>query len=138
MKRTYTKEVLELMNLFERATGARLVDCLESDDATYFVVASGDIGKAIGKGGSTAKQFQERLRRKIKIIEYREDPLLFVRSALYPIQPQDVSLREGVVSITLARREEKGLVIGRSAKNLNTLKDLVRRYFDQVKDIVVV
>jgi N utilization substance protein A len=47
-----TEEEMRYMSLFERMTEAVLRDCVERDETVVFVVESGEMGKAIGKGGA--------------------------------------------------------------------------------------
>ena len=130
MRRKYTKELLESMSIFSRMTGAAVRDCFESEGVMHFVVEQGEIGKAIGKGGSVIKEMQQKLQTRIKVIEYSPSKLDFVKNVIYPLRVDDVTDEEGVIFLHSNDRNTKGLLIGRNAKNLNMLKDVVRRYFE--------
>ena len=53
-----TSDELRLMSLFQSVTSATARDCIvdEKMDRVIFVVNKGQMGLAIGKGGSTIKQ----------------------------------------------------------------------------------
>ena len=135
MKIKYTRELLERMNLFLRATGAGLKDCFEGEDTLYFVVENGEIGKAIGKGGIIVKELQNKLQRKIRIIEFHPDAAEFVKNVIYPLTVDGVEVHGTIVVVHSLDRNTKGLLIGRNAKNLNMLTKVVQRYFtvDEIK-----
>ena len=48
--RSYNKEEINHINLFEKITKARVKDCF-LNDIIVFIVEEGDLGKAIGKKG---------------------------------------------------------------------------------------
>ena len=61
-----TSDELRLMSLFQNITGAVARDCIvdEKMDRVIFIVNKGQMGLAIGKGGSTIKQLQNVVSRK--------------------------------------------------------------------------
>ncbi|HLC74761.1 MAG TPA: NusA-like transcription termination signal-binding factor [Candidatus Nanoarchaeia archaeon] len=129
MKITYTKELLASMSIFTRITGAELKDAFEHENALYFVVQPGQMGKAIGRGGATVKELQERFKRHIRIIEYCPDIIKFIQNVIYPLKVEGMTEESGVITIKSEDRALKGQLIGRNAKNLNMLRDVVSRYF---------
>lgn len=129
MKITYTKELLEFMSLFARATGADIKDCFEIEEVLYFVVQPGNIGKAVGKRGDTVRNLQDKLKKRIRVIEYTPSLVEFVKKVVYPIKVDDVQEENGVVVLKSNERSIRALLIGRNAKNLNRVKDVAKRYF---------
>lgn len=136
MRITYTKELLEVMSIFARSTGAEVKDCFEIEEVLYFVVQPGNIGKAVGKNGETVRNFQEKLKRRVRVIEYTSNLMEFVKHIVYPVKVDDVHEENGVVVLKSNDRSTRALLIGRNAKNLNRVKDMARRYF-QFTDIRV-
>lgn len=129
MKITYTKELLATMKLFTRITGAILKDSFEYEHTLYFVVESGHIGKAIGKGGATVRELQDKLKKHVRIIEFNPDIATFVQNLIYPLRVEAVIVNDGKIIIKSSDRAIRGQLIGRNAKNLNMLKDVASRYF---------
>jgi len=137
MKLTYSKELLQVMQIFDKVVHVPLKDCFEEQDVSYFVVPEGFMGKAIGKGGINVKKLSSKLNRKVKIVEFSSDIGRFIRNVVYPSKLDEVVLDNGVAILRSSSREMRGIIIGRNAKNLNTLKNVVRRYFTEITDIRV-
>jgi len=129
MKIKYTKELLDLMGLFSAVTGARLKDTFEVEEVLYFIVEPGQIGKAIGKAAINVKKLQHKLNKKIKIIEFNPGLTKFVSNFIFPLKVDSVVADDGLVTLTSQDRQTKGLLIGRNAKNLKTMTNVVKRYF---------
>ena len=136
----YDINLMKFMQLFESLTRAKLKDCIdntEDNDQLIFVVEENEIGKAIGKGGSNVKRLEGLLKKKIKIAEFNPDVKQFIRNFVMPLEVKDINEESGVVTIVGHDTKTKGLLIGRERKNLDNLKDVVRRYFE-VEDIKVI
>ena len=125
--------------LFEGVTGANVCDCLvdEKGSKVTLVIRPGDIGLAIGKGGSRIKKAKQMMGKSIDIVEYSDDPAEFVKNALGPTKVKGVTIseREGrKVAIVEVDRSDRGLVIGRGGQNIQRAKLLALRHHD-VHDI---
>ena len=136
MKIKYNKELIDLMGIFSSVTGAGLKDCFEADEVLYFIVESGQIGKAIGKGAVNVKKLQQKFNRKLRIAEYSQDLARFVQNLIFPLKVDAVELQDETVVLKSNDRHTKGLLIGRNAKNLKITTDVVKRYFP-IKEIKV-
>lgn len=134
----YTNETIQFMNLFETITRAKLKDCFFVEDRLVFIAMPGEMSKAIGKQGANVKKMQDIIKKQIKIVEFNDDPVLFIRNYIYPIQVNDIKLENGIVNIYSTSRQDKGIIIGRDSKNLNNLKEILKRYFSEVQDIKVI
>jgi len=132
----YNIDIMKYMQLFENLTRAKLKDCI-ADDKLIFIVEENEIGKAIGKGGSNVRRLEDLLKKKIKIAEFNPDIKQFIRNFIMPLQAKDITEENNIVTITGPDTKTKGLLIGREGKNLENLKDIVKRYFS-VEDIKVV
>lgn len=140
---------LKLMTLFENVTGARVKDYFELEDGKYFIVQQGEIAKAIGRNGVNAKRLQQIMKSSVKIAEYNEDVLEFIRNLLYPLRLHSAEVKQEVKDETSINKKmsdviyleaidvkTRGLIIGRNASSLRNLEKAVQRYFD-VKEIKV-
>lgn len=130
-------ETLKLIGFFEHLSRARVKDCFFYNDKIVFIVYPGEMSKAIGKQGANVKKLERMSKKKIKIVEFNEDVCMFVKHYLKPIQVAEVKLENEEVLIKVDGVRDKGLIIGRDAKNLIHLKDVVKKYFT-VNDIKVV
>jgi len=128
---------MKFIALFENITRAKVKDCFVNGERLVFVVSPGFISKAIGKNGSNIKRLESMLKKKIKIVEYSEDKLRFIKNWLMPLKVTDIKEEDGIVTVTAPDTQTRGLMIGRSAQNLRGTEEVVRRYFE-VKEIKIV
>jgi len=127
--------------LFEGVTGANVCDCLvdEKGNKVTFVIRSGDIGLAIGKGGSKIKKAKQMMGKSIDIVEYSDDPAEFVKNALGPAKVKGVTISrrdDRKVALVEVDRSDRGLLIGRGGQNIQRAKLLALRHHD-VHDITL-
>jgi transcription termination/antitermination protein NusA len=138
-----TSDELRLMSLFQSVTSATARDCIvdEKMDRVIFVVNKGQMGLAIGKGGSTIKQLQNVVAKKIELVEYSDDPVEFIRNMLNADMVNDVRLsdrpdgtKQAVVTVD---QRKKGAVVGREGRNAEKARLLAKRYF-QITNVQIV
>ncbi|MBI2582534.1 NusA-like transcription termination signal-binding factor [Candidatus Woesearchaeota archaeon] len=117
--------------LMERVTRAKVKDCFTDEEGNiFFVVAAGEAGKAIGKGASNIKRLQQELQRKIRVIEYSDDVVGFVKNIIYPLRVQSIKEESEAVIINETNKKAKSLLIGRQGKNLKLINRAVKRFFN--------
>ena len=123
--------------LMEKITKAKVKDCFTDEEGTiYFVVAPGELGKAIGKGASNIKRLQQELQRKIRIIEFSDNVVEFVKNIIYPLRIESITEEQETVVIKETNKKAKSLLIGRQGKNLKLINRAVKRFFPhQIKII---
>ena len=125
----FDSESIKLITFFESMTGAKVKDCIVND-RLIFVVEENQIAKAIGKNGINIKRMENALKRKIKLVEFSNDVLQFVKNILHPIGMLDVKNEDGVITIYGKDINAKAMLIGRNHTNLDRLTSIVKRYFD--------
>jgi len=126
---------MKFMSIFESLTGAKLKDCILNEKVT-FIVQAGEMGKAIGKKGSNIRRIEGVLKKKIRVIEFNEDVSKFVYNLLYPLKVKEVKEEDNVVNIYAEERKTKGMIIGRDRGRINSINDIVKRYFE-ISDVKV-
>lgn len=138
-----TSDELRLMSLFQSVTSATARDCIldEKMDRVIFVVNKGQMGLAIGKGGSTIKQLQNVVAKKIELVEFSEDAAEFIRNMLNAEMVSDVRIsdrsdgsKQAVVTVD---QRKKGAVVGREGRNAEKARLLAKRYF-QITNVQIV
>lgn len=131
------------MSLFQSITSATARDCIvdEKMDRVIFVVNKGQMGLAIGKGGSTIKQLQNVVAKKIELVEFSDDAAEFVRNMLNADMVNDVRIsdrpdgtKQAVVTVD---QRKKGAVVGREGRNAEKARLLAKRYF-QITNVQIV
>jgi len=133
------QDTLGLSSILERVARVRVKDCFKDDtnEVVYFVVETGELGKAIGKGGANIKQLQQELGKRIRMVEYHPDVVDFIKGFIHPSEVAEVVQEGNVVVLKDENRKTKSLLIGRDGKNLRLLNRAVKRFFnvDEVKII---
>jgi len=141
----YDSSLMQTMSLFERITHAKIKDCFIDDKLGIltFVVLPGQIGIAVGRHGDNVKMLENAFKKKIKVVEFHQDKLEFIRNMIRPLQVDEIvedagqEGEEGIILIKSRDTRIKGLIIGRNAMNLRNLEENVKRYF-KINEIRVV
>src|SRR5207249_1137171 len=126
-----TSDELRLMSLFQSVTSATARDCIvdEKMDRVIFVVNKGQMGLAIGKGGSTIKQLQNVVAKKIELVEFSDDPAEFIRNMLNADMVNDIRIsdrNDGTKqAIIMVDQRKKGAVVGREGRNAEKARGIV-------------
>jgi len=121
-----TMEDISLMNALERVTGVSAKDCIAQENVVSFLVNSRDVGKAIGKGAVNVKLLEDKLKKKIEIVGYKENPEDVVCDAL-EVKIKGASKKEGRLFISLDGTEKRKALsnIGR----VKRLREFMKRNF---------
>ncbi len=127
---------MRLMALFQNVTGATARDCIEDEkqDRVIFVVNSGKMGLAIGKGGMHIKSLQNIVKRNVELVEFDEDPSKFLANLLNSKLVSEVKITTrsdgSKQAIVLVDPSKKGIVVGREGRNAEKARLLAKRYFN--------
>jgi len=125
-----------MMSLFQNVTGATARDCIEDEkqNRVIFVVNTGKMGLAIGKGGMHIKSLQNIVKRNVELVEYNEEPEKFIASLLNPKLISDIKINTrpdgSKQAIVMVDPRKKGIVVGREGRNAEKARLLAKRYFD--------
>ena len=76
------------------------------------------------------------MHKRLRIIEFNENPVNFINNFIYPIKVESITLNNNVIEIKANDRKTKGLLIGRERRNFNELSDLVKEYFNLTIKII--
>jgi N utilization substance protein A len=131
-----TTAQMRMMSLFQNVTGATARDCIEDEkqDRVIFVVNSGKMGLAIGKGGVHIKSLQNIVKRNVELVEFDEDPAKFLSNLLNSKLVSEVKITTRLdgsrQAIVLVDPRKKGIVVGREGRNAEKARMLAKRYFD--------
>ncbi|MCX6776774.1 MAG: NusA-like transcription termination signal-binding factor [Candidatus Micrarchaeota archaeon] len=124
---------IKCISLFQQLTGASVRDCVISKESAVFVVSEGELGRAIGKGGSAIMRVKDAFKRKVDVVEHADDPERFVRNIFSSIEIKNLKIEEGdggkVAYVTVDPRD-RGAAIGRNGERVKLARMLVQRYFN--------
>jgi N utilization substance protein A len=125
-----------MMSLFQNVTGATARDCVEDEKQgrVIFVVNTGKMGLAIGKGGTHIKSLQNIVKKNVELVEYDEDPAKFLTNLLNSKLVSEVKINKRAdgskQAIVMVDPRKKGIVVGREGRNAEKARLLAKRYFD--------
>ena len=131
-----TTDQMRMMSLFQNVTGATARDCVEDEkqDRVIFVVNTGKMGLAIGKGGIHIKSLQNIVKRNVELVEFDEDPAKFLSNLLNSKLISEVKINKRAdgtkQAVVMVDARKKGIVVGREGRNAEKARMLAKRYFD--------
>lgn len=131
-----TTDQMRMMSLFQNVTGATARDCVEDEKQgrVIFVVNSGKMGLAIGKGGTHIKSLQNIVKKNVELVEFDEDPAKFLTNLLNSKLVSEVKINKRAdgskQAIVMVDPRKKGIVVGREGRNAEKARLLAKRYFD--------
>ncbi len=131
-----TPDEFSYLSLFQTITTAVSRDCVidEKMDRVIFVVNKGQMGMAIGKGGSNIKQLQNAISKKIELVEYSENPVNFIKNIFNSDMIQDIRINERMDgtknAIVVVDIKKKGIIVGKDGRNIDKARILTKRYFN--------
>jgi N utilization substance protein A len=124
----FTTETIRLLTLFENMTKVSVRDCFVNKNVIFFIVEEGKIGLAIGKNGSSIKNVERVIGKKVKVYEYSNNPIQFIKN-LIP-QSKEVKMindRDTVTAEIRVNRGDRGFVIGRGGEKIKIYKEILKR-----------
>ncbi len=125
----YDLELIGYITTLENISGAKVKDAfIDKNGILVFIINQGEIAKAIGKKGTNIKRLSMLLKKKVKLIEFNENVLEFVKNCIQPLQAS-VSQEDDKIVLESPDTTIKAKLIGRDRQNLNALKELVNRHF---------
>jgi len=132
---TFTTETIRLLTLFENITNVPVRDCFINNDVIYYIVEEGKIGLAIGKEGTSIKNVEKVVGKKVKVFEYSTDPVKFVKKLIPQCKEVKINNSDKTIEIKVNKRE-RGLVIGRGGEKIKVYKEILKRIHN-ISDIQV-
>jgi N utilization substance protein A len=122
---------IQLISLFENVTHANVKDCIvsENNDKITFVVNEGQAGIAIGKGGINVKNLEARLKKKIEILEYSDDPLRFISNLFRPITVNNAYISEKSSGEKVLHASISKGNLGMIKSKMRKVKELLDKYY---------
>lgn len=97
------------------------------------MVKEGDVGKAIGKGGSNIARARQQFNRNVYVFQYSPDVLEFVKNLFAPIPVRDINIQEknnNRTALVKIDSKNRGSAIGRGGEKIKIARSLLLRHFD--------
>lgn len=132
-----------LLSLFQSVTSADARDCIldEKMERVIFVVNKGQMGMAIGKGGSNIKQLQTVINKRIELVEHSDQPAEFVKNIFNSDMIHEVKINDRIdgskQALVVVDAKKKGLVVGKDGRNVEKARILAKRYYNITNVLVI-
>ena len=127
------QEALSLTKVLENLSGARVKDCFQVEDTIYFIVAPGDIAKALGKNGHVVRLLKQQLNKNIRVIEFHDEDIHFLTNIIYPLNVEKIEKEGNIIFLRDENKKTKSLLIGRGGRNLQVLDRALQRFFPEIE-----
>lgn len=130
-----TSEELRYIALLQDLTGVSVHDCIvsEENNTVIYIVAPGQAGLAVGKGGANVKRLSKILGKRIEVVEYADDLEGLVRNLFLParvLNTRLVSVNSKKVLYVTVDPKDKGVAIGKDGRNVVKARLVLKRYYD--------
>ena len=100
-----------LMSLFEKITHTHIKRMFtDKRGQLVFIVEEGEAGKAIGKSGMNVRKLQRLFKKRIKVIEFNQDPKEFIKNCIAPLEVDSMSMTDDKITLTSADTKTKGII----------------------------
>ena len=123
---------MRYINLLDKASHVKTRKCFIYNNMIYFAVPKKLVSKAIGPGANNVKKLQQKLGKKVRIIEEPkgiEDAEKFVASVVEPVQFRSIEIKDGEMIITAGNKQNKAMLLGRNKRRLIELKKVIEDIF---------
>jgi transcription termination/antitermination protein NusA len=132
----YSTDDIKLISLVENITRANVKDYFDGD-ALVFIIAQGELRKAIGDRGANVKRLEQMLKKRIKLVEHSPDLMQFIKNVIAPNQVSEIKQENKTITLYSKDLKNRGYLIGRAASTLRTNEKIVKQYFD-IEEIKVI
>ena len=131
MVSTIDMQSMRYLNLFGKITKVSTRHCFKYNEALVFCVPKKLISKAIGENAKNAKQMNQILGKRIKIIAMPEnikDAKQFISAIVSPVTFKELDITPEEIILT-AGSQSKAALIGRNKRRLIEMQKIVSDFF---------
>ena len=124
------RRYIEELRILAHATA---LDCVIDDkfERIIYVIKKGGMGIAIGKNGDNIRKLSRVLGKRIEMVEFDEEPAVFIGNMFKPAEVSQVLFNEGnTVRVLIKQKEHLGLAIGKNGSTIEKAKLLAARFYD--------
>ncbi|PIU21730.1 MAG: hypothetical protein COT15_00755 [Candidatus Diapherotrites archaeon CG08_land_8_20_14_0_20_34_12] len=121
------------INEFDKFSGVYPRDCIIQKSNIVYIIESADIGKAIGKNGSTVKGFSTKINKRVLLLAYYESIKKFIEEGL-DIKINEIAINDEIAFLKLDSMTKRKLV--NDIAKFKLIKQVVERNYN-IKDIRV-
>ncbi len=123
---------IKTITLFESITGANVKDCLATEEGVAFIVAEGDMGLAIGKGGANIERMRNAFGKNVVVAEASSDPATFIANLFAPVAIKNVVVKrtgdEKTTAVIEVAARDRSRVVGRDGHRIKLARKIAQRH----------
>jgi transcription antitermination factor NusA-like protein len=120
---------MRYINLLDKMSNVKTTKCFIYNNTIIFAVPKFLISKAIGNGASNLRIIQEKIGKKIKIIEEPDgdkDSERFVSDIVSPYKFKSIEIKDGAFVVNAGGTQAKAMLIGRNKVRLDELDKIIK------------
>ena len=129
----FNLQTINYINIFSNITKTNVKDCIVKEEIITFIINQNQAARAIGKQGKNVKRLSNLLKKRIKIIEYNQDPARFVANLISPIKAKDISKQDSIIIVKTNNFKEKSQIYGREKTNFKQIQEMLSKFFSELK-----
>ena len=135
---TLDLQTIHYINLFDNVTKVKTRKCFNYNNMIVFAVPRALVARAIGPGASHIHNIQEKLGKKIRVVEEAlvpEQAERFIKDIVAPVGFHTLEIKEGSF-VLAAGSQSKAALIGRNRRREAELQQIVKDTFGMDLKIV--
>jgi len=125
-------QTMRYINLLDRISHVKTNRCFVYNNIIIFAVPRMMISRALGENLSNIKEIQERLGKRVRIIEEArgiESARKFIQDIVYPAKFKSLEMRDNELVITAGGKQNKAILLGRDKARFAELEQIVKDNF---------
>ena len=129
---TINMQTMRYINLLDSASHVKTRKCFVYNNIIFFAVPRKFMSRAIGPDASNIRRIQEKLGKKVRIIEEVEDSRdakEFVEDIVNPVKFRSFEVDGTEATITAGNNQSKAILIGRNRRRFDELKQIINDIF---------
>lgn len=122
-------QIMRYINLLDRASHVKTTKCFVYNNTIFFAVPKSMMSRAIGPNALNIREMQDKLDKRVKIIEEPSgvgDSIRFISDIVDPVRFKSVDIRDNELVITAGNTQSKASLIGRNKRRMEELNQIVK------------
>ncbi len=136
----FTGDELQFFSYFSKISGVEAVNFEKTDYGLVFLVHKQDLGRAIGKHGSTLQKLRNTFKQNIFVFADSDDLDTFVHNLFNNINILNLEIREAMgekAVFLIVDEASRGLAIGKRGMRIKIAKQLLKKKFSSTISIKI-
>lgn len=128
-----TGDELQFFSYFSKIAGVEAVDFEKTEFGLVFLVQKQDLGRAIGKQGSTIEKLRRAFKQNVFVFADSSELEEFVHNLFNNITITNLEIREAMgekAVFMMVDEKDRGLAIGKEGMRIKIAKKLLKRKFN--------